>query len=247
MPKPRRKVALRRFDTTQCRERQYQDIVHRDYLAHCLRWSWSARFIKPGQRVLDVGCGQDAPLAKVLAGQSSTFYRDKASEYVGVDMNKNVKCARPRWCTIHEEFDFTSRYGELGLFDVITNFEVIEHMGVEDGARLLRAMRDCLKPDGRVILSTPVLDPVVGQAANHIHEFLIPELQSLVESCGLEVVKRYGTFASYNPLKKALAPEHLAVYEALREFHGDGVMACFLSPLYPDAARNNVWLLRRRE
>ena len=85
----------------------------------------------------------------------------------------------------------------------------------------------------------------VGQAANHVHEYGIKELSDLIEACGLRTVKRYGTFASYHPLKKALTPEHLAVYEQLREFHGDDLMACFLSPLYPDAARNNFRILER--
>jgi len=238
--KQRRQVAPRRFDKTQCRAPQYERIVHRDYLAHCMRWSWAARLIKMNQRVLDVGCGQDAPLAKVLSG---TNFVHGDGTYVGVDMNKSVKGHGKTWCTIYTEFDFTERYGELGLFDVVTNFEVIEHMAPADGERLLVAMRECLKSDGRIYLSTPVYDPVVGQAANHIYEWPTAELKALIEKCGLEVVKRYGTFASYNPLKKALTPEHRKVYEELREFHGDDLMACFLSPLYPDASRNNFWVL----
>lgn len=241
--KQRKLVAPRRFDKTQCRAPQYERIVHRDYLAHCMRWSWAARLIKMNQRVLDVGCGQDAPLAKVLSG--TNFVHGK-SQYVGVDLNKSVRGHGKTWCEVIPEFDFTERCGELGTFDVVVNFEVIEHMEPVDGARLLIAMKSCLAASGQIFLSTPVLDPVIGQAANHIHEYGIAELKSLIEECGLEVVKRYGTFASYNPLKKSLTPEHRKVYEELREFHGDDLMSCFLSPLYPDAARNNFWVLRRR-
>jgi 2-polyprenyl-3-methyl-5-hydroxy-6-metoxy-1,4-benzoquinol methylase len=240
--KTRKVVAPRRFDRTQCRAPQYERIVHRDYFAHCMRWSWAARLIKMDTRVLDVGCGIDAPLAKVLSG---TNFVHGEGRYVGVDMNKGVKGHGKTWCEVISEFDFTARYAELGLFDIVTNFEVIEHMEVADGSALLSAMRECLKPDGRIFLSTPVLSPSVGQAANHLHEYGIAELQALIEQRGLEVVKRYGTFASYNPLKKALTSEHLKVYEELREFHGDDLMSCWLAPLYPDASRNNFWILKR--
>jgi 2-polyprenyl-3-methyl-5-hydroxy-6-metoxy-1,4-benzoquinol methylase len=240
--KTRKTVAPRRFDRTQCRAPQYERIVHRDYFAHCMRWSWAARLIKMDTRVLDVGCGIDAPLAKVLSG---TNFVHGAGRYVGVDMNRGVKGHGKTWCEVISEFDFTSRYGELGLFDTVTNFEVIEHMLEEDGERLLTAMREVLKPSGRIFLSTPVFYPSVGAAGNHIKEYTIEELDALIARCALKTVKRYGTFASYNPLKKALTPEHLKVYEELREFHGDDIMACFLSPLYPDAARNNFRVLER--
>ena len=233
----------RRFDKTQCRESGYRKIVHRDYFAHCLRWSWASRLIKMGERVLDVGCGQDAPLAKVL---SATNFVHGGGSYLGVDMNKNVKGHGKTWCKILTEFDFTERYAELGLFDVVTNFEVIEHMPHADGARLLVAMAAVLKPEGRIYLSTPVFN---GKAArNHTgpegrREYTVAELQASIDKAGLRTEYRRGTFASYQPLKRALTPEHLAVYEQLREFHGDDVMSCFLAALYPDASRNCFWII----
>ena len=63
-------------------------LLHRDYLAHCLRWSHVAKFLNQGHKykdaiVLDVGCGKTLPLAKLL-------YVNKMSPkyYVGVDLNK---------------------------------------------------------------------------------------------------------------------------------------------------------------
>lgn len=237
----------RRFDTTQCRDGTHGKIVHRDYLAHCLRWGWAARLIKPGQRVLDVGCGADAPLAHVLSG--TNFVHD--GEYVGVDMNKSIKGHGRTWCVTHPEFDFTTRGKELGTFDVVACFEVIEHMGVEDGAVLLAALRDALPqalgPDTsgeRVILSTPAYNGKA--AANHLHEYTIPELAAAIGAAGLEVVSRWGTFASYPDIKRAASPAHLAVLNEVRQFYGDDVTACLLAPLYPDASRNCCWVLRRR-
>ena len=63
-------------------------LIHRDYLAHCLRWSHVVKFLNQGHRykdavVLDVGCGKELPLAKLL-------YVNKMSprHYCGVDANK---------------------------------------------------------------------------------------------------------------------------------------------------------------
>lgn len=60
-----------------------------------------------------------------------------------------------------------------------------------------------------------------------------------------EVCKRFGTFASYPAIKAAMTDTDLDVYERVRSFYGDEVAACFMAPLYPDASRNNAWLLRR--
>lgn len=232
----------RRFDTTSCRPAGYQKIVHRDYLAHTFRWGWASRLLKPGMSVLDVGCGPDAQLAHVLSGTNFVH----GGRYVGVDYNKTIKGHGKTWCSTMPEFDFTARHAELGVFDYVVNFEVIEHMQPSDGEPLLRGMRECLKPDtGRLLLSTPVIDPVRGQAANHIHEYRVDELQALIEKCGLAVEKRYGTFASYPPLKKVVTEAERAIWERVREFYGDDVTACFLAPLYPDHSRNNAWILKR--
>ena len=246
-PAPRR-----RFDTTSCQSTDYAGIVHRDYFAHCFRWGWASRHISAPMRVLDVGCGVDVPLARVLSrtGFPKRGGPDQSpGSYVGVDMNTELR-HQGFGKTVFElrpAFNFVERYAELGLFDRIVNFEVIEHMAPVDGDALLVAMRECLKPDGMLILSTPVLHPTRGQAANHIHEYLIPELQESIERAGLTVERRLGTFASYQDIKKVLSVEQSRVFEDVRAFYGDDVTSCFFAPMYPDASRNNVWMCRRAD
>lgn len=161
-------------------------------------------------------------------------------------MNSNLKpkCAAKTWCQVIPEFDFTSRYRELGTFDYIVNFEVIEHMEVDDGRRLLLAMAACLKDDGTLILSTPVLGR--KPAKNHIHEYEIAELAALIDECGLVVVERFGTFASYPDIVKAISNEEREILERVRKFYGDDVTSCFFAPLYPDESRNNVWVISKK-
>ena len=231
----------REFDKTSLRRGAHGKWVHRDYGAHFFRWGFAGRFVGPTSRVLDVGCGPDVPMIDALTMPRSQV----PAAYVGVDMNRRPsKHPTRQWATLLWEFDFTSRFTELGEFDVVINFEVIEHMRKRDGMALLDAMRRCLAPGGRLLLSTPVFNGKA--AANHLHEWTIPEMQEAVEDVGLEVVKRHGTFASWNTIKKVCTASEKALLDEVGAFYGGEVLACFLAPKYPDASRNNVWVLKNR-
>src|SRR5574343_1447146 len=59
--------------------------LHRDYIAHCLRWSHVCKQLTKSKkyttaRILDIGCGRELPMAKML--YSSRFTPEK---YFGVD------------------------------------------------------------------------------------------------------------------------------------------------------------------
>ncbi len=255
----------RRFDKTQLRAAGHGRTVHRDYLAHALRWNfvaeeinravaypdfalkygWVDKKIKAGLKILDVGCGQDQSLMYVLAARLNTVPK----LYVGVDLNRIAKKSNCKWAKILDEFDFVGRQAELledyGQFDVITNFEVIEHMGVDDGKRLLLAMRDMLTSTGVLYLSTPVFNG--SAAANHVHEYTIPELDAQIRSCGFRVVGRYGTFASKPEIKATLTVAERQVFDKLEQWFGGEVLSNIFAPLHPDHSRNNLWVLQRDE
>lgn len=222
------------------------DVIHRDYIAHALRWGFSKRnFIKHEQTsVLDVGCGPTRPMLLVLFGGIGA--NPLAKRYVGVDLNK-IKPTSHKRSTLYPEFNFIERVDELkkkeGTFDLITNFEVIEHMPKAKGLELLKAMKKMLAPGGKLLLSTPVYDGK-ARAANHIHEYKIQELADMIGQAGLKTVERYGTFANYNDIKKVAEPEHLKTLNDIREWFGNEVAACFLAPLYPDQSRNNYWVIQ---
>lgn len=63
--------------------------IHRDYIAHCLRWTHVAKYLQSRYktaRVLDVGCGVDLPLARLLYSS-----RLIVNDYVGVEYNASHK------------------------------------------------------------------------------------------------------------------------------------------------------------
>lgn len=231
----------RDYDKTQCHEKQYGAQVHRDYGAHFFRWGFVKRFIKLGTTVLDIGCGQDKALAKILAPSLSTVPK----LYVGVDLNTLPEKFNPAWATWHEQFNFVERYDELVKtykpFEVVVCLEVIEHMAKENGLLLLRGLFECCAKDGLVILSTPVFD---GKAArNHVHEWTIPELQKALIETGFMINARFGTFASHQKsFLSALSIYEREIYDKLLAYYSHDVTACFLAPLHPDQSRNNVWV-----
>lgn len=246
----------RDYDTTQLHEAGHGRVLARDYSAHFFRWSFARRYITAKDHVLEVGCGEDKPLSKILTGGAAAH----VASYTGVDLNP-LKPSNSQRLTFLGEFNFVERYKELLKlrpegFDVIVNFEVIEHMKVEHGTKLLKAMYACLKSGGALLLSTPVYDGV-RHAANHIHEYTAPELQKAIEKAGFKVERRFGTFMDIKHIGKqtpakfklqdpdALRGAVAMVKDALSEYFDNDAISNIFGPLYPDHARNNLWVCRR--
>lgn len=239
----------RDYDTTQLRASNHGEKVHRDYAAHFFRWGWASRFVTGGKtRVLDVGCGQDFPLLKILSASLSSV----PAAYVGVDLNPLTKRPSRTWLEgVYDKFDFPGGgWREIKSahdpFDLVVNFEVIEHMHRRSGLDLMIGIRECMADDGRALVSTPVYN-LKKMAANHIKEYTIDELRELFAEAGLEVVERFGTFASWNDVRRVCTPTERALLEETGRFYGGDVLACFLAPKYPDASRNNAWVLKKKD
>lgn len=265
----------REYDTTSLTERSHGYRVHRDYAAHWFRWGWCARHIWNEHDVLDVGCGEDYAFVKVLIGAYGKGvprsyvgvdlnplprppYRPWAKfigEFNFIEDHARVETSmEEQQPSINNESFVTSvpsplfyRYERpiLGLFNRIVCLEVIEHMMKEHGIELLRAMRMHLAPGGKLFLSTPVYDGFA--AANHVHEWTIDELREEIVKAGFFVHERFGTFANLRDIKKVAAQEQIKTLEDLNRYYATDVTACFLAPLYPDASRNNMWVLGLNE
>jgi 2-polyprenyl-3-methyl-5-hydroxy-6-metoxy-1,4-benzoquinol methylase len=152
--------------------------------------------------VLEIGCGEDQPLANVL--------HDSLGHYpklmVAVDLNDIQARYNFGWLRVLGNFNFVKQWQSIRAdkdcphygFDVVVCLEVIEHMQKKHGVKLLKAAREMLHKDGVFLLSTPVFSPKVGMAKNHIHEWGIAELQREIERAGLKVAHRFGTFMTAN-------------------------------------------------
>ena len=241
----------RDYDQTQLRESGHGRVLARDYSAHFFRWSFARRFITAKDNVLEVGCGEDKPLSKILTGGAAA----RVNHYTGVDLNK-LKPSDSQRLTFHGEFNFVEKYKQLLKerpegWDVVVNYEVIEHMKVEHGTALLKAMFACTRPGGILLLSTPVYDGV-RHAANHIHEYTVPELQKAIEKVGYKVERRFGTFMDVKHIGKtdtdrASKAAILEVKKALSEYFDSDAISNIFGPLYPDHARNNLWVCSKHD
>jgi len=114
----------RDFDTTQLKMSGHGRTLHRDYTAHFFRWCFARKFITAKDSVLEIGCGEEKPLSKILTGGAAAH----VDRYVGVDLNK-LKPSNSQRLTFYGEFDFTTKHKQLVKehceFDIVVHFEVI--------------------------------------------------------------------------------------------------------------------------
>lgn len=219
--------------------------IHRDYIAHCLRWSHFIKCISKGQayktaRVLDIGCGREAPLAKTL--YSSKMF---PSLYVGIDIG-NIN--QPNLGKYVDNATFITRSDIVteGLhhhkFNFIVCFEVLEHVEPDHCIKILKKIYQLLTDDGMAFISTPCWD-VTHTAGNHVNEMRYEVLGALLERHGFSIHEAFGTFASIKDYQhKINANRHLkTIFDALRNYYDTNFLACIFAPLFPNMSRNCLW------
>jgi hypothetical protein len=226
--------------------------IHRDYIAHCLRWTHVCKYLARSQRyktakIVDVGCGRELPLAKTL--YSSRYIPER---YVGVEYGPIEEEAI---ATLSKTDKFPGEYhvdtdictfGRDGEFNIVTCFEVFEHVEPAHGVRLLKKLKSLLddNPESTIFLSTPCYDEKTGAADNHVNETTYEALGSIIESLGFEIKDVYGTFASIKDYKDLLVADGLdAIFAKFREYYDTNYLATIFAPLYPSASRNCLWVL----
>lgn len=106
-------------------------------------------------RVVDVACG---------GGKLLHFFKERGwSDVEGVDLSpEQVAISRqvvPR-VELENAIDYLER--NEGAFDVVTGFDIIEHLHKPEVIRFLDAALAALKPGGRLILQTPNADSPWG-------------------------------------------------------------------------------------
>lgn len=246
--------------------------IHRDYIAHCLRWSHVAKHINKGNlyktaQILDIGCGVDLPLAKLLYSS-----RLIVKNYVGVDYNNTEKFDLSPFHTgkmpvnvyggMDAAVDITpDPSGGYSIMadiypgpDVVTCFEVLEHVEPEHTVRILRTIYSLLNEtmhdgSGRstyAFISTPCYDEQTGAAANHVNEITYEVLGAVIEALGFKIVGVWGTFASQKDYRDQFIKDYngAAIWAKLNEYYDSNYMATVFAPLYPHLARNCLWQIR---
>ncbi|HEX8206157.1 MAG TPA: bifunctional glycosyltransferase/class I SAM-dependent methyltransferase [Solirubrobacteraceae bacterium] len=146
------------------------------------------------ERILDVGCGTGSLLMSLKARQGA--------EVTGIELMPGAAAlARERLDRFEQlnldgldELPFEKAYFDVAIFG-----DVLEHL--RDPARLLRAVRRHLRPDGRIVCSVPnvkhwtVLAPLLLEDRfqyadeglldrTHVHFFTLRELEAMLHDAG---------------------------------------------------------------
>lgn len=156
----------------------YSQLMRRIGYAPCgkVEYKEAAKQIGQGQKVLDVGCG-DGNFSNVCPGIYSGIDTNHTAVQDAVRMGRNV-----RFGVIQDE--------DSDAYEVITLFQVLEH--IEEPGEFLKECVRCLKPGGRLVVSTPNMNGFMGYMANevmnypphHMTWWSESSLKSLVEECG---------------------------------------------------------------
>lgn len=238
-----------------------RQIIHRDYLAHCLRWSHVIKHCEIGERVLDLGSA-DGPMAMALYTN-----RYKPELYLGCDIRKAMvekgreKMKQAPWAQFLEvdlckDFERV-RATMTGAPSIITSFEFVEHIPEVEVEPFLVNVKQLMVPETRFFLSTPCFDGK-NKAANHIKEWTYEELKTLLEK-HFTIEDHFGTFMSQKDLKRAFENKDVfaeqimgpagggdtpSLFHMLHEYYDSNLLAILFAPLFASYARNCIWRLK---
>jgi len=149
------------------------------------------------------------------------------------------------WATFHWETSFLDYVVEPNSFDLLVCFEVLEHMDKAHGVRLIEKLINVAGHRGAIMLSTPVFKDY--KAANHVYEWSAVELHKQIESLGGKILSRFGTFANIKDIRGQLNDHERKVFASLSEYFNNDALSCIFAPLYPNASRNNLWIVGNKE
>jgi 2-polyprenyl-3-methyl-5-hydroxy-6-metoxy-1,4-benzoquinol methylase len=154
--------------------------------------------IRPGTRVLDLGCSQGL-LARPL--------REKGVRTTGVDVGRPEGVSRDLEAYHRRDLEEPLEIPEDRVFDYVVVADVLEH--VCNREQLLKSARRYLKPDGRLLISTPNvaiwfyrLSLLVGRFEygprgvldeTHVHLFTQATFRREVEGGGFRILRQRET------------------------------------------------------
>lgn len=166
--------------------------------------------INGGELIADFACG-NAMLLPLVASRVTHYY--------GVDFSEDfITAARRRAednsienCSLYCQDIITFCNDHQGQFDIATALDFSEHIDDEDFLAIFTAIRNSLKPGGRLFLHTPNLDffierlksnGILRQFPEHIAVRNTTQNVEMLERCGFDQGKiRVQHIAHYNVLK----------------------------------------------
>jgi len=162
-----------------------------------------------GRRVVELGSGPGV-ITKLLT--------ERGWVVTSVDTeSENLEKAKA-WAarTIHGDANSVLRSEPPGSFDLVVALEIIEHMPVEEGRKMLGGIRRVLKSGGQLLLSTPNRYSLQGLKGyyweekmrrtrrwdawdqTHVHIYSTPEILKLLKSQRFSIERTTGFWYGKN-------------------------------------------------
>jgi SAM-dependent methyltransferase len=235
--------------------RKFHDTLYRERIAAHLR---------PGDRLLDAGCGRYLRFCREFS---------PAAWVVGVDLDHAFDTENGS-----APFAVRADVGALpfpaGHFDIIISRSVIEHL--DDPPRVFREFHRVLRPGGRIVLITPnkydYVSVIAALTPYSWHRFLVsrifrvPEddvfptryrantigaMRRAMSAAGLaerelDTINHYPAYLMFSPLlfRLGVLYERLTARRALRVLRGS-ILAVFEKPVTATAAAESPQAARR--
>lgn len=141
------------------------------------RFPLMLKVIQNGDKVLDIGASNRNLQERLKRHYPNLIYRS-------MDVDRE------------QTHDFYSLEDIRESFDVVFLFEVIEHLGLEEGVQLLKKSFDLLNAGGRLILTTPnIFNPGrFWRDATHQVAYCYDELGGLLLAQGFRIRAMYRTY-----------------------------------------------------
>jgi len=191
---------------------KYYDLVTRAERSRYRRKQIELSGIRPGEKVLDVGCGTGslAVLARIAVGDGG--------KTAGIDIAANmISTARRKADRAGLDIDFrVASIDNLpypdGCFDVVSSTMMFHHLPVEIKARGLKEIHRVLKADGRFFLFDflaphPLAAPLMFLLfvwMPSIRYQLFGKLPNLIRECGFakpQLIRRGAFLTCYRVIK----------------------------------------------
>jgi len=123
--------------------------------------------LKPGMRILDIGCGFGA-FAKFAAEK----YKVKI---VGLTLSKDqAQVAREMCKNLDVEIKLQDYRDHIGQYDRVVSIEMIEHVGYKNYGTYMQVVTRCLKPDGLFLMQTAGISTSIIKNDPWLTKYIFP-------------------------------------------------------------------------
>ena len=170
-----------------------------------------------GLRLLDAGCGTGTNLTRLLDGYGRAY---------GLDLTwRGLEFARSQGRRGILRASITAIPFRGGAFDIVTSFDVLQTLTLEQARDALAELHRVLVPGGAMILNVAALELLRGNhsvLAEERHRYTRPMLRAAIARAGFRVARLTYTNATLFPLMFAVrATQRLVGLKPAEEAEGE--------------------------